>query len=212
MKRVGILLQSARVAQRLTLEDVERATKIRAKFLSAIEEDDFSQIPSQVYTKGFIKNYSEFLKLDSDMMLAFYRRQTMDVAKSSLLPKGMSNQLTPSWFSLTPGKFVMIMLAACAGIFFLYFFFQYRHLQNPPNLSVERPVQDQLFEEKKIDAVGKTDPDATMTINGVSTLVRSDGTFFDQVSLEPGINSLTITATSRYGKSTTIVRKVGLKQ
>ncbi|MCJ7826477.1 hypothetical protein MUP56_02585, partial [Patescibacteria group bacterium] len=59
---------------------------------------------------------------------------------------------------------------------------------------------------------GKTSSDATVTVNGVSVLVRSDGNFFDQVSLDPGVNTITITATSRFGKSTTIVRKVGLKQ
>lgn len=212
MKRVGLLLRSAREAQHLSLEDVERATKIRAKFLSAIEDDDFSKIPSLVYTKGFIKNYSEFLNLDSDMVLSYFRRQTMDINKSAFLPKHADAEINSSWFSLTPGKFIMIILGLCASVFFLYFFFQYRHFKSSPSLTLDRPLQGQLFEEKKIDVIGITDADATVTINGVSALVRSDGTFFDQVSLDPGVNSITVTATSRYGKSTTVTRKVGLKK
>ena len=51
--------------------------------------------------------------------------------------------------------------------------------------------------------------DATVTINELSVLVRSDGNFFDQVMLEPGVNKITVTATSRFGKVSTITRDVG---
>jgi len=60
--------------------------------------------------------------------------------------------------------------------------------------------------------VGQTDPDATVTVNGRSVLVRSDGTFFEQVAIETGVNTITIVATSRLGKATTIVRQVGYQQ
>jgi len=43
-------------------------------------------------------------------------------------------------------------------------------------------------------------------------LVRGDGRFFDQVVCDPGVNKFTITATSRLGKSTTVIREVGVKQ
>jgi hypothetical protein len=63
-----------------------------------------------------------------------------------------------------------------------------------------------------VDILGKTDPDATVTINGINVLVRADGKFFDQVPLNSGVNKITIIATSRFGKTTTIVREVGYQQ
>jgi len=211
MKSVGSILHEARIRKCILLEDVEKATKIRKKFLEAIEADDYTIIPSIAYAKGFVKNYSEFLKLDSQKTLAFFRRQSQDIPKQSLLPKksmGSENTL----FRLTPGRFLILLFGICTLVFLSYFIFQYRNLQKIPILSIEKPQQEKIVEDKKVDVLGNTSPDATVMVNGVSVLVRSDGKFFDQVSLDPGINTITITATSRYGKSTTVVRKVGLKQ
>jgi len=212
MKQVGTMLKEARVAQGLSIADVEKNTRIRAKFLTAIESDDFSSIPSPVYTKGFIKNYSDFLGLNSDEILAFFRRQTMDGGKNAIMPKGMADPLNSPMFTLTPGKFIGILVIALVFLFGLYFAFQYQHLHRPPNIILDEPKNDQVFEERKIQIIGATDPDATVTINGISTIVRPEGKFFDQVLLTPGVNTITITATSRFGKTTTLIRKVGLKQ
>jgi len=211
MKSVGSLLRETRIGKGILLEDVEKATRIRYKFLEAIERDDYQSLPSSAYAKGFVKNYSEFLGLDSQMTLAFLRRQSQEATKQSLLPK-KPNAPEESLFRLTPGRFLTLLLGICIVLFLSYFIFQYRQLQQPPLLTIEAPKQDIIVEEAKVDVLGRTSPDATVTVNGVSILVRSDGKFFDQVSLEPGVNTITITSTSRFGKSTTVVRKVGLKQ
>lgn len=212
MKTVGSMLQSERVLKGLTLRQVELGTKIRLKFLEAIEKDDFSPMPSISYAKGFVKNYAEFLGLSSETVLAFFRRQTTDIPKSAILPKGISEPLNRSFWQLTPGKFMALVLGVLACLFMAYFALQYRVFQAPPMLVIESPAENQMTSETRIDVLGVTEPDATVTINGVSVLVRSDGRFFDQVSLAPGVNKLTITATSRLGKSTTIEREVGLQQ
>jgi len=211
MKSVGSILRDARLEKRISLEDVEKATKIRRKFLEAIENDSYTIIPSIAYAKGFVKNYSEYLGLDSQITLAFFRRQSHEVSRQNLLPKKptMSNS---SFFRLTPKRFLLLLLGICTIFFLSYFLLQYQSLQQSPKLEVEKPGKDSIVEGRKIDVLGSTVPDATVTVNGVSVLVRGDGKFFDQVSLDPGVNTLTITATSRFGKSTTIVRKVGLKQ
>ena len=205
------MLRSAREAKSISLEEVEKATKIRKKFLEAIESDDYTVIPSIAYAKGFIKNYSEYLGMDSEVALAFFRRQTQDAPKQTLLPKKTTVE-KDSWFRLTPGRFLMLLLVGCVVVFFSYFFFQYRNLYRAPYLTVDKPKQETIVEVRNVDVLGKTDSDATVTVNGVSVMVRSDGQFFDQIALEPGVNTLVITATSRFGKETTIVRKVGLKQ
>lgn len=102
MRTVGEMLKEARIEKKYSLEDIERGTKIRLKFLQAMERDDFAQMPSLSYAKGFIKNYSEFLGLNSKTVLAFFRRQTIDTPKSHLLPKGMGEPLNRSLFQLTP--------------------------------------------------------------------------------------------------------------
>ncbi|MCX6793623.1 MAG: helix-turn-helix domain-containing protein [Candidatus Gottesmanbacteria bacterium] len=211
MKTVGSILKEARVARNIALAQAEQATKIRLKFLKAIESDDYSGLPSLSYAKGFVKNYSEYLGLDSSMVLAFFRRQTAEVTRSSLLPKGVSEPLGKSLFQLTPGKFLSGILIALALIFLGYLGFQYRKLNQPAFLSIESPTNQFVTHERRVDILGKTDPDATVTVNGINVLVRGDGKFFDQVPLDTGVNKITIIATSRFGKTTTVVREVGLQ-
>jgi cytoskeletal protein RodZ len=209
MKTVGNILKEARTKRGITLEDVEKGTKIRAKFLAAIENDDLRALPSPAYAKGFVKNYSEFLGLSGEEVMAFFRRQTQDPSKASLLPRGVSDPLNASPFRLTPARFIAIILVGLVSIFLGYFGLQYRQLIQAPKLTVTEPVSQTIANQKRIDVTGQTDTDATLTVNGVSVLVRSDGKFFDQVTLEPGVNKITIVATSRLGKTTEEVREVG---
>lgn len=212
MKTVGFILQEARLAKGLTLADVEKRTKIREKFLDDIERDDYASLPSLSYAKGFVKNYSDFLGLNSRTMLAFFRRQTVEVSRTTLLPKGVHEPLNRSPFQLTPGRFIAAVAISLVFIFLLYLGFQYRTFTRPPTLIVDVPPAGAVVSQSRIEVLGKTDPDATITVNDISVLVRSDGKFFDQVALEPGVNTVTVVATSRFGKTTTMTREVGLTQ
>lgn len=211
MRTVGQILREKRLSRGYTLEKVEAATKIRLKFLKAIEVDDYRQLPSPAYAKGFVKNYGEYLGLVSSDLLAFFRRQTTEAGKSGLLPGRGQPSLNPHWFRLTPRRFLLIIGLMLGGVFLSYFGVQYRRLQAPPRLVIETPANGIQVSGKRVEVFGKTDSDATVNINGVSVIVRSDGGFFDQVPIEPGKNKISITATSRYGKTITLVREVVLQ-
>lgn len=211
MKTVGSILKEARIAKNLTLADVEKVTKIRAKFLNAIEQDAYQLLPSPIYAKGFVKNYGEYLGLESTRVMAFFRRQTDDVKRLSILPN-KSEDIGSKGLRITPGRFIALIVGVFIFIFLVYFGLQYKKLYMPPTLTITSPVQESIVKEKKLDILGITNPDATITVNGVSVTVRSDGRFFTQISLDPGVNTITVLATSRFGKTTTILRKVGLQQ
>lgn len=212
MRTVGEILKERRLAKGFTLAEVEKATKIREKFLLAIENDDNKELPSISYAKGFVKNYSEFVGLNSSDVLAFFRRQTKEVPRTSIVLKGMADPLNKPVFQLTPSRFLAGIVGLFLALFLFYFSSQYKKLHDPPFLDLETPEENLVTAERRIDVLGKTDPDATVAINGVSVLVRSDGKFFDQVSLDPGVNKIEVTASSRYGKTMTIVREVGAQE
>lgn len=67
---LGQRLRAAREAKGTSLAEVERATRIRAKFLEAFEQDDFSGLPSETQARGFLRNYAEYLGLEADELLA----------------------------------------------------------------------------------------------------------------------------------------------
>lgn len=209
MKTVGQLLKETRTEKGLTVDQVAKATKIQKRFIEALESDEFKLIESQAYTIGFVKNYSEFLGLNSRHTLAFLRRQTREVSKTALLPKKTEESLHSSRLRLTPSRFIVFFVLFLLLIFVGYFTFQYQRLQSPPTLIIEQPKEVEIkTSAPRIEILGQTDPDATISINGIGVLVRNDGKFFDQVPVFPGENTISITATSRYGKTTQMVRQV----
>jgi cytoskeletal protein RodZ len=72
---IGNTLREARIRRGLSISDVESVTKIRSKYLEALEEDDFEVLPGPTVVKGFLRSYAIFLKLDSELILAEYRSQ-----------------------------------------------------------------------------------------------------------------------------------------
>jgi cytoskeleton protein RodZ len=69
-KTVGEILRTAREARNLSVEQVNRETKISVQTIRALEEDDFGAFPSETYVKGFVRTYSEFLGLDGNRLWA----------------------------------------------------------------------------------------------------------------------------------------------
>ena len=63
---IGDTLRAERERQNLSIKDIEKGTSIRALYIEAIEKGDYKTLPGAVYTKGFIRNYANFLKIDAD--------------------------------------------------------------------------------------------------------------------------------------------------
>jgi cytoskeletal protein RodZ len=69
---IGSTLREARVRRSLTLQQVEEDTKIRVKYLQAMENEDFDVMPGPTYAKAFLRTYSSYLGLDANVMLQEY--------------------------------------------------------------------------------------------------------------------------------------------
>lgn len=69
MVSIGEQLAEARRQQGKSLKDAERATRIRARYLQALEDDDFSSLPGSTYARAFIREYADFLKLDGSPLV-----------------------------------------------------------------------------------------------------------------------------------------------
>lgn len=90
---LGDILREEREKQNLTVKDVEMGTSIRALYISAIEESKYDVLPGEVYLKGFIKTYADFLNLDGSEMVDLYKRQQLDLKKDNdILVKEIGNE------------------------------------------------------------------------------------------------------------------------
>ena len=63
---IGNMLKEAREARGLTLEKVEAETKIRKKYIAAMEQGEFQTLPGPIYARAFLKNYAKYLNIDTE--------------------------------------------------------------------------------------------------------------------------------------------------
>lgn len=78
MSDLGQKLKDARLARGMTLEDVQELTKIRTRYLEAIEAGDYKVLPGSFYVRAFIKTYAEAVGIDPDELLTEHRQHVPD--------------------------------------------------------------------------------------------------------------------------------------
>lgn len=209
MKTVGQILQDARVNRKIDLEEVSRITRIRPVLLKYLESDDYRHLPSSTVAKGFIRNYSEFLGLNPDHTQAIFRRDFIENEQGQIVPRGMVDPINKRtiW---TPRTTVLAGVIAIFLIFGGYLFYQYKKLTGPPTLRVDNPADQVQVTEPNLEISGSTDPEATLSVNGQLVILESGGKFIFRVPLQPGENVVTLVATGKSGKTSSLDRHVYL--
>lgn len=83
-KRVGQILREAREDRKLSIKDVAKDTNIAARYILALETEDYTQFPAETFALGFLKNYASYLKLDNAMLINLYRGEKIEEAQAPL--------------------------------------------------------------------------------------------------------------------------------
>lgn len=209
MKSTGLILREARLARNLDIADVAKITKIRPHFLELLESDNFSQLPNGIVAKGFIRNYGQFLGLNPNYIMAVFRRDFAENREGQIIPRGMVEPVTRTsiW---TPRSTVIAVVVFLFTLFLGYLAYQYSLLAGPPSLLLDSPVDGITASRTTVEVYGKTDPEATISVNDKLVALDKGGQFYVRLELNPGLNKITVTAANKSGKSTTLFRKVFL--
>lgn len=118
MSQLGARFRETREARGLTLAEAASGTRILPRYLQAIEDGDFGQLPGDVYARGFIRNYAQFLELSPEELLHLYRRERgaptdkIKVVPAAVPPRTRSC-LVPSAFATFFAVLVLL------GLFYL---------------------------------------------------------------------------------------------
>jgi len=210
MISIGAQFQEERKNQNLSIEEVARATKIRAEFLNAIERGDYKKLPGPSYAHGFVRNYAKFLGLPVEKSLAIFRREFDEKKAVEVLPRGLTNS---SDFTLP--RFKIGKSALIVGIVFLviavFLLFQYRAALFNPGLDVDFPEENQTLSSLNIEVRGKTDPNGILMVENEQVTINPDGSFKKQVTVFPGSTSLTFHVENKFGRTTTVERNISIK-
>jgi len=92
MVPVGQRLQRERIQKKLTIEDVAKATKIKAVFLAAIEKGEYTKLPSPAYAQGFVRNYASYLGLPKGEITALFKREFDEKKAYKVLPDSLAKR------------------------------------------------------------------------------------------------------------------------
>lgn len=210
MLRIGDRLRNARIRQRLSLEDVSHATKIRASFLSAIEDGQYEKLPSPTYVEGFVGNYAQYLGLPKSQMIALFRRE-FDAKKSyAVLPESFARKKEFKIKRINTGQLFFLAIGILAVIGYLVF--QYRFAFTNPALDIAAPKENAVIQADVIQVSGKTNADSSVWVNDAPVQVNEDGSFSKKLSVFPGDVVIVIKAQNRIGRETIVTRNVIIKE
>ncbi|HWA52212.1 MAG TPA: helix-turn-helix domain-containing protein [Patescibacteria group bacterium] len=207
MKTIGDLIKQARYKENLSRSDLGEMTHIRTEFIAAIEEANWEKLPPFSITNGFVKSIAHFLDIDENQAVSIFRR-SYPPSLIKIVDKPKNFKEVRRRFSWGPRMTFIVGVLIIILIVVGYLGFQYRKFNSSPNLIVNNPTQNEIINQPEVNVNGKTDPDATVIINGQSVIVNDDGSFAAQVDVATDTKEIDITAKSRAGKVSTVARTI----
>lgn len=213
----GQILKTYRERQNLTLEEISEKTKIPLDQLEKIETDDFSKKETHVFMRGFIKNYSDFLGLNTERVLAIYRRTiaTYQDKKTNVFSTTRKNIIDyliglKKNFQLTPKTIIFSAIFLSIGFVIIYFIIQIINFQSPPKLELLSPTDNLVLDTDTVEVKGKVELISVVKINNEVIQIDQDGNFSSKIKLVEGTNVIIVKAykNNNEKRSTVITRSI----
>lgn len=206
VKTLGDILKAGRKKKNVSLDEAEEETKVRLKYLEALEEGRYELLPASVYAVGFLAKYAEFLEIDKEPLVSqFMQERGLERQFAKIAPE---RKIKEPVFSVTPKFLIILAIVLAVGGILGYIFYSVRQFTLPPNLEIASPSAEEVIKEDQVEIVGKTDEGATLLINNQTVLIDDKGNFRQKVKLNPGLNSFEIKATNQLKKESVKVIKV----
>jgi len=126
---IGPSLQEARTRRGLSQADVQKAIRIRERYLTALEEEKWELLPGEAYTKGFLRTYAEFLGLNGNLYIDEYNSRYAHHEEEPFVPEPVARVSTQSVGLLRPLAAIVAIVAVVAAVAA----WQLRSSPNTPN-------------------------------------------------------------------------------
>jgi cytoskeleton protein RodZ len=169
MPEIGETLREARMRQRIDMTEVEAATKIRAKYLRALETEEWELLPGSTFVKTFLRTYADYLGLDSRLLVEEYKQRFerpagLDVAPLNLRTQRRRRRMAPS---LGPGLVVVAGVVALLAA--LYVLGRSGQDNTPPPTRVQTPAPKRGSSSKAAQGGGQAKKPTRVSLRIVPT-------------------------------------------
>jgi cytoskeletal protein RodZ len=213
--KLGTVLRTAREARFIDLARVERDTKIRIRYLSALERGDYRDLPEPIYTRGFLRNYGLYLGLDPEYLIDLYRLESGTAVERPAMPSARRPMAARQGRSLvvSSGAIAAAILTVLVVAFVVYLVGELVTFARTPDLRITDPAADVVgWEADAYTIRGITEPNSTITTDGLrqnpTTTADAQGAFSVRVGLVPGANVITLVANDPLtGRDSAAVRR-----
>jgi len=210
-------LYAARERKGVDLYRAERDTKIRARYLAALERGEYRELPGDVYTKGFLRNYALYLGLDPEEVVGQWRRERGDSGPSKAIltiPRPIAQPRPGLQFS--PGIVVAALLTILIAGVGVWLGVQVMRFAKPPTLTITSPREATVELDQTATSFtfeGTSIPGASITVELAGgtrqTSADSTGAWSLTVDLRRGPNEFKFDATDpETGKHTEVPAQV----
>src|SRR3954468_24933642 len=120
MPEIGETLREARMRRRIDMTEVETATKIRGKYLRALENEEWDLLPGPTFVKTFLRTYAEYLGLDARLLVEEYKQRYERPAGMDITPLNLRNQRRRRRVAPRVGPGIVVALGIVALLGALY--------------------------------------------------------------------------------------------
>jgi len=215
LKTIGNLLEEKRKSKKLRYDEISEIIKINPEYLEALENADYTKFPSEVYVKGFLRNYSRFLGIDPDHALALYRREqekSLSAPKVKVTDKIKSKSLD---LSITRGRILATIATFLAVLTIIYIGSYVFDIFQNPKLELRKPVEitanqtgEFISETDNLVLEGVSEIGNKLTINGQEYRVNSFEQFNVEIKLQEGTNDIRLVSENQLRRRSEILLTV----
>ncbi|MDD5567091.1 MAG: helix-turn-helix domain-containing protein [Patescibacteria group bacterium] len=208
---LGERLAAVRTEAGISLEQAAEDTRIQINYLAALEKSAYHLLPSEVYTRSFLKKYADFLELNPASVIRLYEKEITLLEKSQRPTSRLvqvSLNLSRRYFLILPKLFRRLLLGAIIIACFSYLGYILYDAFSAPELVIWEPNDNLITTDRSLEVAGRVESDALLRINNQEIFSDQNGEFREVVNLQDGLNVIEIEARKKRGPATVIQRRV----
>jgi cytoskeletal protein RodZ len=209
---LGERLRTLRSEVRLTPEEIGAQISVAAKYIVAIEESRYKDLPGLVYARQFVRRYADYLATDVEMAMSIFEQEYAVVSKTGPAARPLLTARANTEFPWYRRHFRLILSSVVVALVLSYIGIQVVRNFLPPRLDITNPAKDISTKELQYTIRGQTDPSAAVSINDQDVQAINNGTFSVTVDLHVGINALKISATKKHSSARVVIRNILVEQ
>ena len=176
---IGQVLQAARLAQVMSVQDIARQLRLTEKQVTAIEEDDHSKFPSQTFLRGFIRNYAKLVRQNTEEFSQLLQ-QTFPLASTQAISYPVDGTPFTPDHKQSRGNIIIVLVAVLVSLLLIYEVYRSGGDENQADTSIEnRTTADTTIEfETEVEQMPNDDQ------NQLPSMISSNGSKFNSLSEE----------------------------